>query len=217
MKKFVCSSVLVLVLAISVPALAETSVIQSAQASVVAAQAQQAPMDVIKSFYAELMDSMKQGDKLGYAGRFKKLDPAVQAAFNLPLMARFSVGMVWSKATPEEQQQITSAFSNFSVATYASRFAKYDGEQFNVLGEKQTVSGRIVETTLKPKDSDAVALNYLMRQDEKGAWRIVDIFTAGAISELATRRAEFSSVIKRDGINALVNTLGEKSKQMDPT
>jgi hypothetical protein len=43
------------------------------------------------------------------------------------------------------------------------------------------------------------------------------VFLDGAISELATRRAEFSAVIKRDGIAALVNSLGEKSKQMGPS
>ncbi|WP_436449121.1 hypothetical protein [Enterococcus faecium] len=46
---------------------------------------------------------------------------------------------------------------------------------------------------------------------------MLDVFTAGAISELATRRSEFSSVIQHDGLSALVNALGEKSKQMGPT
>jgi phospholipid transport system substrate-binding protein len=173
--------------------------------------------DVVKIFYAQLTDVMKQGDQLGFAGRYKKLDPVLHKAFNLPLMTRFAVGLVWNDTSPAEQQQITTAFSSFSVATYASRFARYDGEQFSVTGEKPVPDGKIVETTLKPKTGDAVALNYLMRQDEQGNWRIVDVFLNGAISELATRRAEFSSVIKRDGIGALVNSLDAKSKQMGPT
>jgi phospholipid transport system substrate-binding protein len=174
---------------------------------------------VIKNFYATLTSVMKDGDQLGFSGRYKKLEPAIRTAFNLPLMTRFSVGPVWIKATPDQQQQLTSAFSDFSVATYASRFTKFDGEQFEVLGEKAASGGgEIVETKLTPGDGGApVELNYLMRKDDRGNWRIVDVFMNGTISELATRRSEFSSIVNRDGIPALVNELGEKSKQMGPS
>jgi len=209
MKRFV-ALVVFAALMLAQPAMAATSATTAQVASVSAT-------DVVKNFYTQLTSVMKQGEQLGFAGRYKKLDPVIQKSFNLPLMTKVAVGLVWNSATPAEQQQITSAFSSFSIATYANRFATYDGEQFNVLGEKPTTGGKMVETTLKPKDGDAVALNYLMRQDENGAWRIVDVFLNGAISELATRRAEFSSVIKRDGIGALVNTLGEKSKPVGPT
>jgi phospholipid transport system substrate-binding protein len=202
------------------PAFAETA---AAGVSPVPAAAPAAPAasasasDVVKNFYAQLTATMKQGDQLGFTGRYKKLKPVLRRAFNLPLMARFSVGLVWDKATPAEQEQITDAFSAFSIATYANRFAAYDGEQFKVDGEKPASGGMIVATTLTPKNGDAVALNYLMRKDETGAWRIVDVFMNGTISELATRRAEFSAVIERDGIGALVNALDEKSKPMGPS
>jgi len=172
---------------------------------------------VIKNFYAQLQTVMKQGDQLGYAGRFKKLDPIIKSTYDLPTMTRFAVGLVWSKATPDEQKQLISAFSDFSIASYASRFTKYNGEEFNVLGEKPVDGGVLVETSLKPKDTDAVKLSYLMKADEKGSYRIVDVFLDGSISELATRRAEFSSIVAHDGIGALVNSLGEKSKQMGPS
>ena len=160
---------------------------------------------------------MKQGDQLGFAGRYKKLEPAVKAAFDLPLMTRFAVGLDWAKATPEEQQALISAFSDFSVATYASEFKTYNGEIFKVIDEKQTPDGVIVETELTPKDHAPVALNYLMKPDEKGNLRIVDVFLDGAISQLAARRSEFTSIVRRDGIPALVNSLGDKAKQMGPS
>ena len=175
------------------------------------------PTTVVRNFYAQLSTVMKQGPDLGFSGRYKKLEPVLQQAFNFPLMTKFAVGLVWNDATKAEQEQITKAFSQFSVATYASRFAQYNDEQFTVGEEKPASDGKIVETTLKPKDGEAVALNYLLRKDDAGKWRIVDVFLNGSISELATRRAEFSSVIKRDGIGALVNSLGEKSKQMGST
>jgi len=178
-----------------------------------------APTAIIKNFYATLADTMKQGNDLGFGGRYKKLEPAIKTSFNLPLMTRFAVGPVWMKASADEQKQLVSAFSDFSVATYASRFAKFGGEKFEVIDQKPaTGGGVIVETKLTPGDStDPVALNYLMRQDDKGTWRIVDVFLDGSISELATRRSEFTSIVNRDGIGALVNQLGEKSRELGPS
>jgi phospholipid transport system substrate-binding protein len=170
----------------------------------------------VQQFYTQLQDVMRNGQKLGFGGRYKKLDPAIRAAFNLPLMTRFAVGSVWTKANSAEQQNLISAFSDFSIATYASRFVAYDGEKFEVVSEKAIPNGVMVETRLTPKGAAPVALNYVMRADDKGAYRIIDVYLDGTISELATRRAEFSSIAGRDGITALVNAIGQKSKQMGP-
>ena len=67
------------------------------------------------------------------------------------------------------------------------------------------------------KDGAPVAINYLMKPDDQGTLRIVDVFLDGAISELAARRSEFTSIVRRDGIPALVNSLGDKAKQMGPS
>ena len=172
---------------------------------------------VITSFYAQLTESMKQGDRIGFAGRYKKLTPVIQASFDFPTMTRMAVGPAWTSATPAEQQQLIAAFADFSVANYANQFKAYDGEKFIVDGTQPTPNGVTVTTHLQPKDGDAVGFDYLMRQDDKGAWRIVDVFINGTISQMAARRSEFSSIAKRDGIDALVNSLGEKTKQMGPS
>ena len=172
---------------------------------------------LVKNFYDQLTNVMKSGEALGFTGRYKKLEPAIKSSFNLPLMTRYAVGTVWVSATPSEQQQLISAFSDFSVATYASRFVKYDGEKFDVLGEKPAADGVMVETRLTPSGAAPVMLNYLVKKDEKGAYRIVDVFLDGAISELATRRSEFGSIARRDGIEALVNSISDKSKHMGPS
>lgn len=172
---------------------------------------------VIRDFYAQLLDVMKQGDKLGFSGRYKKLEPVIHAAFNMPLMTRLVVGSAWENATSEQQQQLISAFSDFSVANYASQFKAYDGEEFTVVDTKPAIGGALVETKLQPKDGDPVTLDYLMRQDEHGGWRVIDVFLNGTISQLAARRSDFGSIAKRDGISALVNSLGEKARQMGPS
>ena len=171
---------------------------------------------LVRGFYDRLVETMKQGDKLGFKGRYQKLEPVIAGAFNLPLMTRFAVGPSWAKASATDQQKLIVAFSAFSTATYASRFTRYDGERFEVLGEKPSGDGgAIVETRLTPKDGDPVTLDYRVRPDEKGALRIVDVFLDATISELATRRAEFTTIVNRDGLDGLVAALNEKVKKME--
>ncbi len=179
------------------------------------AQAETPAAAIVQKFYDALQTTMQEGPELGFEGRYKKLEPAVSATFNLPLMARYAVGAAWVKASHEEQEKLVGSFSAFSIATYASRFTKYDGEVFKVGGEKPAAGGGImVETTLTPKGSTPVILNYLLRPDEAGALRIVDVYLDASISELATRRADFTSIIKREGMPTLLRSLDEKTEKM---
>jgi len=207
-------------LAFSAPSYAET--VAANPTPTISAPAAEAPesasaSSVVKNFYAQLVETMKQGEKLGFDGRFKKLQPAVQAAFDLPTMTRLAVGLVWTKATPEEQKQLIDGFTSFSTANYANNFTSFNGEQFDVTSERAFKDGVIVETKLTPKDHAVVALNYLMRKNDHGAWKIIDVFLDGSISELANRRSEFGAIAGREGIPALVNTLGTKSKANGPS
>jgi phospholipid transport system substrate-binding protein len=170
--------------------------------------------EVVRGFYRTLTETMKQGSQLGYQGRFDKLEPAIARAFNLEDMMRISYGPAWVRTSPEQKQQLVNAFRTFSIANYANRFKSLNGESFEVKGERpgNSQGERIVETTLKTPD-DTVELNYLMRKGAKG-WQIVDVFVNGTISEMATRRSEFGSVVRSGGPEALVDTLEQKSQQL---
>jgi phospholipid transport system substrate-binding protein len=52
-------------------------------------------------------------------------------------------------------------------------------------------------------------LNYLVRQN-RGSWQISDVYLDGTISQLAVQRSEFSSVLRREGVDGLVMALNRK-------
>jgi phospholipid transport system substrate-binding protein len=170
-----------------------------------------APQATISTFYDTLLAAMKDGPALGFQGRRKELAPAIRRAFDLPLMTRLMVGPQWAGLTPEQQQQLVAAFSEFSIATYASRFDDYSGERFEVEpATTPTTSGVIVHSKLVKAEGDSVQLDYLMHDTDAG-WQIVDVYLSGTVSELATRRSEFSSIMRRGGADALVDVLQKKA------
>ncbi len=77
----------------------------------------------------------------------------------------------------------------------------------------QTSGGVIVATKLVQISDEPVQLNYLMRDGDNG-WQILDVFLKGTISELATRRSEFSSVLRRDGAQALVQLIEARAADL---
>jgi len=165
---------------------------------------------VVDTFDAALLVVMKQADKLGYEGRAKALAPAIEQAFNIPLMTRIIVGAPWAEWGDEQRNHIIDAFGRLIIATYARRFDGYTGEEFVNNGEKPATAGGTLVTTqlVRPKDP-AVTLNYLTRDGDNGP-QIVDVFLTGTISELATRRSEFSAVLQQGGYQALLAALEKK-------
>jgi phospholipid transport system substrate-binding protein len=174
------------------------------------------PRAVVEGFYRVLLDVMKQATGLGFEGRYRRLQPAIEEAYDLPLMIRLAVGPQWNSLSAAQQARLLDAFKRFTISTYANRFDGYESEYFEVRGEKSGVAGgaTLVETRLvSPKET--VELNYLMRPDG-GKWQIIDVFLSGTISELATRRAEYTSVLRRDGPEGLVGLLERKVGELTP-
>src|SRR5579859_2211980 len=88
--------------------LAAATALASAQA------ADESPSQVAQGLCDALIASMKSGAAAGFAARKSALDPQIRRAINLPLMTRIVVGPPWRSLTPEQQQQLVDAFSDFS-------------------------------------------------------------------------------------------------------
>jgi len=171
---------------------------------------------VVEGFYKVLLDVMKQATSLGFEGRYRRLQPAIEAANDLPLMIRLAIGPPWNSLTPDQQKRLLEAFRRFTISTYAGRFDGYDGERFEIRGEVPAQNGAVlVQTRLVQTKDEPVELNYLLHPVD-GSWRIIDVFLSGTISELATRRAEFTSVLRRDGADGLVTVIEHKVAELKP-
>lgn len=168
------------------------------------------PVAVIEGLNATLLDVMKSADELGYEGRYAQLAPVLEASYDFPLMTRIACGTGWRDMSAQQQNDLTTLFTQMSIANYAARFNGYSGEQFEILGESEGPRDAIVVESqlLRPADK-AVGLNYVMR-DQAGAWRIVDVLLDAKFSELARQKSEFAAVLRRGGAEDLAVMLQDK-------
>lgn len=179
--------------------------------SYAAAQGTGDPKAIVQGFYDALEETMKQGEELGFDGRFNKLEPVIHETFDVPVMAKIAIGSEWTNFSAEQKKLMLETFDQYMVTTYASRFKSYNGQKFEVGEVKEPADNRaLVETRLIRANGDPIALNYLFRPDADGNWKIIDVYLSGAISEMARMRSDFSATVTKGGADALIAALDKK-------
>ncbi len=171
-----------------------------------------AATDVVEKLHATLLVTMKDGEKIGYHGRYSRLAPVIQSSFDMPFISRTVLGKYWETLRHEQRSRFVETFTQLSVATYAANFDSYSGEQFKTIPEKEVSGGRIlVPSQLIKSDGGAVQLDYLLHRTGN-RWRIINIIAEG-VSDLALKRADYSAFLKNNSFEALLKKLNEKVSQ----
>ena len=141
---------------------------------------------------------------------FNEIGPAINSAFDIGTMTRLATGPAWSSFSGAQQAAVRDAFAHFLVAEYAHQVSDYSGESFVVDPQTSPESrggGEIVKTKLVQPGGRTVQINYLVR-----GGRVIDVYLNGTVSDLATRRDEFASILAGGGgADALVKTLRERT------
>lgn len=168
----------------------------------------------IDSFHAALAYTMKHAKELGVQGRYRKLEPALDAAFDFSAMTQAIVGPAWATMSAPDRKNVIDAFRRLTIASYAKNFDGYDGEQFTTNPQVQERGGeKIVSTQMTAPRKEPIPFIYRMDND-RGSWKIDDVLLNGYVSEVATRRADFASTLKNGGASALVQKINALSENL---
>jgi phospholipid transport system substrate-binding protein len=179
-----------------------------------AAHAANDPRQVVQQFSDRLLDVMKNAKALGFQGRAEKLTPAVEQAYDMREMTKSAVGPSAGRLTPEQLDRLSQAFEKFTVANYADQFDGWSGERFEVDQPRTSGESVVVPSKIFPGSGEPTAIDYVMHKDGNGDWKIVDVLLDGTISQVAVRRSEFSSIVRREGPAGLADVLDRKSEAM---
>ena len=169
-----------------------------------------APAEVVESIHETLIECMKGACGPDFQGRYDRIVSELDEGFDLPFMARISVGRAWQSMSPAERKEFVELSRQYSAANYASNFDGYSNQHFETLGEEPAARGTILVKTefVQPTD-DNVKFDYRLRKTN-GRWRVIDVTLDGKVSEMTLRRADYTSVIDRDGYPALVEAVQKK-------
>lgn len=153
----------------------------------------------------------RQDGKLNDAaakGEFRKI---LGQSFDIPTIARFTLGRYWNVATPEQQKEFTALVQDIIINKYADRVLNASTGTYE-MGKASAINERdfAVLMTIKP-DHDA-PINFAWRvRNINGKLKVIDLAVEG-ISMSVTNRSDFASVIERNGgnVQALIDALKAK-------
>ena len=169
---------------------------------------------VVEKLHAELLDVMKQANALGYKGRYQRLAPVVISSYDFPFISKVVVGRYWSEFSPEQKEQFVNTFTKLSIATYANQFAGYAGEHFKTISTEESTRGRLlIKTVLIKSNGEEVELDYMLHQKER-QWQIINVIAQG-VSDLSLKRAQYTSYLKKEGFDLLLQKINDKIKSYE--
>jgi phospholipid transport system substrate-binding protein len=155
--------------------------------------------------------------KLTKDGAQKKFRTILNRSFDIPTIAKFTLGRNWRVATPAERTQYTNLLQTVILAKYADRMLEFSGDGYSidnsrVLNEKDVA----VNMTIKPASEPAVGFGWRLRRQSDNGFKVIDLSIEG-VSMSVTHRTEFSSVIERNGgkVSALIDALNGKKKAVN--
>ncbi len=137
--------------------------------------------------------------KLSISQKEKEFKKLLQSNFDMNTIGRFALGRNWKAASPAEQKEYQKLFEQMIIRVYSSRFNDYQGEDFTVDNVRANGSkDALVTSYIVPSAGSKVKVDWRVRADKSGNYKIIDVIVEG-VSMSLTQRSEFASIIQRGG------------------
>ena len=179
-------------------------------AALSAASAQQAPAAFVQELgdrTIEVLTNESYSDEV----RMSHYRALLRDGFAVKTIGRFALGRHWRTATPEMREEYLGLFEEFVLDIYSKRLDGFAGETFTIIKSRPIDdTDTMVSTEISGVDGPSIRVDYRVRT-RNGVTQIVDVLVEG-ISLIVTQRSEFASVIRRDGLEGLLDKLREYTK-----
>ena len=143
---------------------------------------------------------------------FDFVHDTIKKTYDSKKMGRMIVGQNWKKQDQNMKDEFIKVFEKYIAYNYIRRFSKLKKIEFEILntkiiGEKY----KLTNVNLLTNSKDKISISYLLHLTEN-EWKIFDVLIDGSISEVATKKAEFSDTINNNGLQHLISILQKKIK-----
>ena len=169
------------------------------------------PQDFVKNMGDKAFSSLSE-EGLSQEQRTERFRALLNEAFDLPRIARFTLGRYWRTATDEEKAEFVDLFEKFVIQAYSNRFQDMSGQKLNVINAREVSSSQaLVLSEIEIPGKAPVKINWRVRSKDD-VHKIVDVMVQG-ISMSVTQRDEFAAVIRQTGgkVGGLIKALRRKT------
>jgi len=134
--------------------------------------------------------------------------------FDFISMSRWVLGKNWKSASEAQRSDFIEQFKTLLVRTYARALLEYSGQEIKYfpveINPKSNLA--LVKTEMTSDGAQPFPVSYRMHQKNE-TWKVVDVSVDG-VSLVSTYRGSFSTQIKKNGFDSLINELTIKNERL---
>jgi phospholipid transport system substrate-binding protein len=176
----------------------------------VAAGAAGSPEETVRST-ADRALVVLADDSLSKAQKTSQLTTLLDGVSDFETSSKLVLARAWNDFSPEQRTEFQQLLRDYLIARYRDRVDDYAGQTVEVTGGREEARGDYtVHTKLKsPKGGDPILVDYRLRKNPAGEWRIIDVIGEG-LSIVSNLRSQFQSMLARGGPDKLIRSLRDK-------
>ncbi|MDB5478051.1 MAG: toluene tolerance protein [Alphaproteobacteria bacterium] len=132
-------------------------------------------------------------------------------AFDVPTIARFTLGRYWRVATPDQRAEHARLIKTAILDKYADRVLSYSGSGYKI-DKSAAINERDYAVTALIDREQGAPVNFGWRLRKTGnSFKVIDLSVEG-ISMSVTHQSDFASIIERNGgrVESLLAALRNK-------
>ena len=173
------------------------------------------PDELVKKTAEDVIFAIKADQEIQKGNKekiYKLAEEKILPNFDFNKVARLVLGRAWRSANEEQKQAFIKEFRTLLLKTYAVALSKYKDQEIKFKPTRMSGAEEIVivKSEIVQSGSQPIRVNYALSQSS-GKWLVFDIVIEG-VSLVTNYRSQFSSEIRRNGMDALIKKLVKKNK-----
>ena len=173
------------------------------------------PEDVVKKVAEDVLFAIKTDQEIQKGNKekiYKLAEEKILPNFDFEKVARLVLGRAWRSASDEQKKGFIVEFRTLLLKTYAVALSKYKDQKIEFKPSRMSYTDEIfiVKSEIIQAGAQPIRVNYALSK-RAGKWLVFDIVIEG-VSLVTNYRSQFSSEIKKNGMDTLILKLAKKNK-----
>jgi phospholipid transport system substrate-binding protein len=169
-----------------------------------------APLEEIR-ITVDAVLALLRNRTLDPSARRTQITQLVRSRFDFTSMSQRILATNWRSATPQEQQQFVTLFSDLLEANYIGRIEAYTNEEVRFNGEQIIGDRASIDTIIVTASGEIPIVYRLQRAGEH--WLVYDVVIEG-VSFVSNYRSSYGEIVRREGMAGLLRKMQEKLKEV---
>ena len=173
------------------------------------------PEDLVRKTAEDVLFAIKADEEIQKGDKekiYKLAEEKILPNFDFEKISRLVLGRAWRSVSDEQKKGFIVEFRTLLLKTYAVALSKYKDQIIEFKPTRMSDSDEIVivKSEITQSGGQPIRVNYALSKNS-GKWLVFDIVIEG-VSLVTNYRSQFSSEIRRNGMDTLIKKLSKKNK-----